>query len=764
MSSKLKFALAIIIGSALGASLFYGALGKGMSFFKKTGAPPSKEKVEQTLVAQAADEGFYYKPLLDPSNEIPKEGKAVYADLNEMTLTLYENGVATTSFSIVSKGRPGSFWETPTGEYRVLTKEEKHFSSIGQVWMPYSMGFFGNFFIHGWPTYPSGASVPQGFSGGCIRLKTEDSKKVYGFVETGTPIIVTEEKTPLIGEHGYMPLRHTNPPALSAKAFLVGDLDNNYVFLEKNRSEARPIASITKLMSAIISLEAINQDNEVEISKSDLDIHGDSGNLVMGEHFTAKNLLLPLLLSSSNDAAYALARMIGVTHFVNLMNAKAAALKLSNTHFSDPSGLEMKNVSTAEELLYLLKYTRDVHAPLLEISRTSQMRLTTDKASHVWFNFNWKSHDDMFQGGKIGYIDAAGQTMVALFRVPMSEFTTRDIGVVVLGSTDHENDVKKLMSWVRANFIYGSSVEHGNPPKSPFTIKEGESSDENFSMLFVGDIMMDRGIRKTVETVGKGNYSYPFDKIRDFITGADLAFANLEGPISDQGENHGSIYSFRMDPASTKAIYDAGFDILSLANNHMGDYGRQAMEDTMRRLRRAGVAYTGAGWNSTEARQPTIIERAGERVGFLGFSDVGPAWMEAGDALSGILLADPAQVTDAVRQARGKVDILVVSFHFGEEYHTVSSARQKELARAAIDAGANIVIGHHPHVAEEVEEYHGGVIAYSLGNFVFDQAFSPDTKEALMVELDMKAKKVEVIKKIPIEFTENFQPEIKKAP
>ncbi len=281
--------------------------------------------------------------------------------------------------------------------------------------------------------------------------------------------------------------------------------------------------------------------------------------------------------------------------------------------------------------------------------------------------------------------------------------------------------------------------------------------DAPIKLLFMGDIMMDRGIRAVVEK-NRGDYLFPFEYVAEKLRGADLAFGNLEGPISDVGNKRGSIYSFRMDPAVTKALYDSGFDIVSLANNHMGDYGREAMEDTMRRLRGAGIEYTGAGWNAKEAHDVTIIERGETKFGFLGFSDVGPKWIEAGDALSGIAIADTSTVEAAVRQARDKVDILIVSFHFGEEYETHSRRTQQDLARAAIDAGASVIIGHHPHVVQEIEQYHGGVIAYSLGNFIFDQAFSPETKEALMFEVIVKNKRIDDFEALPIQFNAHFQP------
>ncbi len=754
-------------GLVVGASLVYGLYLAGDSFARVLGLGSFvTEKLDtiphvvmQEKVSDNISADFFYRPLEHGVPDIPKNGKAVYADLNSMTLALYEQGEKKAEFPIASKGRPGSYWETPTGEYRALTKEQNHFSSIGEVWMPYSIGFFGNFFIHGWPTYPSGAAVSRGYSGGCIRLETAHAAQVYAFVDKETPIFVTEKHVPEAGNLGYLALNYTRPPAISAQGFIVTDLDNGYVFTEKDRSKPRSIASITKLMTAIISLEAVNQEREVEFSKQDVDIYGNSGSFIQGEILRAKDLLAPLLLSSSNDTAYALARTIGTDRFVGLMNDKARALGLSGTHYSDPSGLQLENVSTPEDLAKLMKYIRDVREPVLTMSRTRQVRFKTNKGAHTWFNYNWKSDDPEFLGGKVGYTDAARKTLVSAFRLPLSEFTTRDIALVVLGSSDQSGDTKKLVHWVRENFVYG------HVPDSPLAIPPrpaAEIPNEEYSMLFVGDLMFNRGVEAVIEKQGKSDFTFPLRGIVSTLSEADVTFGNLEGPISDKGEKRGSEYSFRMNPDTVKALYDAGFDVVSFANNHVGDYGREALEDTFRRLQGAGILYAGAGWNAGEAHEPQILERNGIKIGFLAFSDVGPKWMEAGEALSGISLANVETVKETVRQAKDKADILVVSFHFGEEYEIHSRSRQQDLAHAAIDAGAKIVIGHHPHVAQEIEQYGNGVIAYSLGNFVFDQAFSPETKEALMLRVIMKGADIKEIEPIAVEFNSLFQPRIKK--
>ncbi len=262
---------------------------------------------------------------------------------------------------------------------------------------------------------------------------------------------------------------------------------------------------------------------------------------------------------------------------------------------------------------------------------------------------------------------------------------------------------------------------------------------DSVALTFVGDIMLDRGVLFSVKKNGQADFNWLFTDLAS-LKSADILFANLEGPLSDVGKKVGSIYSFRMLPEFAPALAQAGFDILSLANNHIGDWTREAMDDTVRRLNLVGIRTVGVGKNKIDTTQPRIIEKNNLRIGFLAFSDVGPDWLSASEQESGIIPASAGNLPEIIRQASTQVDHLIISFHFSEEYQAKSNARQQYLARLAIDNGARLVIGHHPHVAEEVERYHDGLIAYSLGNFIFDQAFSPETMQGLVLEVKLDKK------------------------
>lgn len=285
--------------------------------------------------------------------------------------------------------------------------------------------------------------------------------------------------------------------------------------------------------------------------------------------------------------------------------------------------------------------------------------------------------------------------------------------------------------------------------------------NKSAALLFAGDIMLNRRIEMMMRA--NANPRFPFLKIADVLKAADLAFANLEGPISDQGQKVGSIYSFRASPETLEGLIFAGFDVLSLANNHAFDYGREALEDTFLRLRGAGIDYVGAGFNAKEAFGPIIKEVNGLKIGYLAYTNLGPKTWRAGLNSAGLAWVNENSFDELKKNislARAQTDILIVSLHAGEEYIEEPSWFQTDFARLAIDAGADLVIGHHPHVVQKNEEYNGGYIFYSLGNFVFDQSFSEKTMQGLLVKVLVENGKIKEVLPQKIIINPDFQPEL----
>ena len=290
-------------------------------------------------------------------------------------------------------------------------------------------------------------------------------------------------------------------------------------------------------------------------------------------------------------------------------------------------------------------------------------------------------------------------------------------------------------------------------------LKEISERQKSIILMFVGDIMLNRGVEYYVRTKGNGDLRFPFLKIADYLTQADILFGNLESVISDKGVKVGSIYSFRAKPEAIEGLIYAGFDILSVANNHVFDYGREAMEDNFKRLKAAGIDYVGGGFSEKEVHSVVIKEMRGIKIAYLAYTNLGSEYWEAKGEKSGIGWLDE-RITDDIKLAKEKADIVVVSMHFGDEYQSQSNKQQKYFAHLAIDAGGDLVIGHHPHVVQEIEKYEEGYIAYSLGNFVFDQSFSEKTMRGLILKVLLYDGKIKEVIPIEIRINKYFQPEI----
>ncbi len=239
----------------------------------------------------------------------------------------------------------------------------------------------------------------------------------------------------------------------------------------------------------------------------------------------------------------------------------------------------------------------------------------------------------------------------------------------------------------------------------------------------VGDIMLARSVG---DAITPGQPDGPFAHLRGVLRGADLTVGNLECAISDGGTAEPKSYTFRASPLAAIGLAGAGFDLVSLANNHTLDFGPDAFLDTMDALTHVSIEEVGAGPDDEHAYRSRVLTANGVRVAFLAMAEVpneaGYNMLDwtATDKTAGIAWVDEERLAATIHEAAGAADIVVVMFHFGIEGSSEPSGRQRELAHAAIDAGANLVLGSHPHVMQEVEEYGDGLIAYSLGNFVFD--------------------------------------------
>ncbi len=752
--------------------------------------------------------------------------------------------------------------------------------------------------------------------------------------------------------------KDVKPLNIGAVSYVIGDLNTGEIILEKNSDSVFPIASVTKLMTALVSLETLPQKEKTKVSSRAANIESSRGDLRSGENVVISDLLYPLLLVSSNNAAEVLAEHGGRPNFMKEMNDFAKKIGMEKTNFEDPSGLSSRNTSTSKDLFKMSAYLENNHRTVFDISMLREYTAI----GKLWRNINFFSSNNSFIGGKTGYTSMAKRTGVSVFSVSFDGYEDRHIGIVLLRTDDRTKDIYTILNYLRENVSYGYAEEL-RQENSALTLSDEEETAQNkidlgqqgevagvksindtldgfveilrepinqnscekpggvfddmilfnanaqnklpenyvpvdlipiknlidtkgrdiclresaalaledlfkaakedgvnlvvtsafrseetqkwlyddwhrkntvqnseeavakpghsehqlgttidftspsvgfdsahrsfhltkeyswldknahkfgFSMSypagkntgyifepwhwryiglpdsyhlkvanitiqefldpnfnledilpkevtisFLGDIMMDRGVKTSVYNNYGGDYDTLFKNLGE-IKESDIVFANLEGPVSDKGNNVGSKYSFRMEPKSLDALAKAGFNVLSFANNHVGDWNVAAFNDTLARLDNLSIVTVGAGKNLTDTSEVKIFEKNGIRVGFLGFTDVGPNWMAATAEKSGILLASDPKRLEYIKNAKEKVDVLVVSYHFGDEY-VKYNARQKNLAESSIDAGADIVAGHHPHVIQDTVSYKNGLIMYSLGNAIFDQYFSEET-------------------------------------
>jgi poly-gamma-glutamate synthesis protein (capsule biosynthesis protein) len=257
-------------------------------------------------------------------------------------------------------------------------------------------------------------------------------------------------------------------------------------------------------------------------------------------------------------------------------------------------------------------------------------------------------------------------------------------------------------------------------------------SDSVVHLTAVGDIMLDRSLGGAI---AGGNLAYPFEDVVHVLNTADITVGNMESSLGDIGEPAPKSYTFRAPPGAAQSLALAGFDVVSLANNHGMDYGAEVLLQGIDLLRQANVAPIGAGANAAEAHAPHFEEVNGLRLAFLGYVHVPvegatafdvETW-NATETTPGLAWAYPEQITADVSAARTQADLVIVILHSGFEYVEAPSAPQIAASYAAIDAGAALVIGHHAHILQGIEFYKEGVIVYGLGNFAFEIDGDPST-------------------------------------
>ncbi|OGH92628.1 MAG: hypothetical protein A2563_03055 [Candidatus Magasanikbacteria bacterium RIFOXYD1_FULL_40_23] len=266
-------------------------------------------------------------------------------------------------------------------------------------------------------------------------------------------------------------------------------------------------------------------------------------------------------------------------------------------------------------------------------------------------------------------------------------------------------------------------------PMGPIKAKEivepvvAETKKE-VSIQFFGDIMLDRSVAKVM---GSEGLDYIFAKDKGIFVDTNLTIANLEGPFAPTRIQTSKTIAFRFDPKLAAQLKSYGFDAFSMANNHGMDMGKKNVDFTRSVLLENSLGYFGDEYNTGPQYTYTVGEERGLsfKVAFVGLNYTEGA-------------LDIKQIKQVIDNAKSQAKFVIVNIHWGEEYKRISNIKQRNMAHQLVDIGVDAIIGHHPHVIQEVEVYKGKYIFYSLGNFIFDQYFSAETQEGASVVMDLQ--------------------------
>ncbi|MDQ5957827.1 MAG: hypothetical protein QG665_153 [Patescibacteria group bacterium] len=411
----------------------------------------TERTLEITEPVLATSTAGFIRPLADVKNGLMSSGeKFVVVNLPQKNVEIYQNGTLLSSTTIRALGDPQGWGGTPAGLYNIIDKSNRAYSAVAEAYMPNALHFYGKYYIHGEPYYASGRKLDSDVSGGCIQLADSVAPNFFSEVAQNTPVLAIDKE---YDDFVYPDKTKTILPTISAKSFLVADLDSGQILAEKDSDKVFPIASITKLMTAVVVAEHIDLRRNILVQESDLDAFGGTAGLDNGQSFRVVELFYPLLIESSNDSAETLARFLGREKTIDLMNEKAEHLFMNNTQYADVSGFDPHNKSTARDLYLLGRYIANNRRPILDITRGKAVTSFGPVRFDVrqMENKNEFAREANFIGGKSGYLDEAKNTGLFMFKIKAGD-AEREVAIVVLRSEHLKKDVDALKNWVENNY------------------------------------------------------------------------------------------------------------------------------------------------------------------------------------------------------------------------------------------------------------------------------------------------------------------------
>jgi hypothetical protein len=428
-----KIITSVLIGALVGVMLAFIFLFVRVKFADGLADFLTKERTANAPISELIKSPFGPKTdqyrISAHDASVPVEGKAVLANLGEMKITMYENGQQVGEYPIKSVGREGTAWQTPIGQFDMSYKKENHFSSIGHVWMPFSMHFFGNYFIHGWPYYPDGTPVPKGYSGGCIRMETVDAEQVFNFVDSDTTLVVVKSSDEAVVPADFSYDVTEYAPEVSASAYIVADLETGEVVAGKNQ-KAAGAGDFAKIMTAIISLESLNQYHDVALN---------------GQLMTIGDVLYSLILTDSDEAAGLLYDRRNHAQYLIDMDDRAKSIGMTQTIYEDVYGNDPETKSTLEDTFRLVQYIK-WYKPFL-FKALGKTEYEKDDISFESVH-PLKDMDEYVSG----FANAEGTSAMTVVSVKPSESSEeKAFAIIVQGSQNAGRDTAELIDWIQTS-------------------------------------------------------------------------------------------------------------------------------------------------------------------------------------------------------------------------------------------------------------------------------------------------------------------------
>ena len=279
------------------------------------------------------------------------------------------------------------------------------------------------------------------------------------------------------------------------------------------------------------------------------------------------------------------------------------------------------------------------------------------------------------------------------------------------------------------------------------------------SLVFAGDTVLDDTAGKIIEQGGD-----PFSDFADYFAGADIRITNMECVVSTRGQANDKMYTFQAHPRVIPVL-QKHFDAVTLANNHSGDFGPDAFAQMLSLLKEAGLAQVGGGMNLKDAHTPLVFTRNGLRIAVLSYNEFHPRSFEAGFDIPGVAWSEDQQVMEDIQTARRihRADLVIPIMHWGWENERTANPRQRQLAKLMIDAGADAVIGGHPHVTQDVSVYKGKPIVYSVGNFVMKETDNAFQRKGWVLKMYFDKRGVTRFETLPVKIDMEGIPSIDRA-